>query len=685
MAGLPYIFVPDTIADANQVNANFQYLASLNQYFVPAAPTDGTTDAFPAISASIAAAAANGGGTVLLGPYTYQLSAMLQVNAPQVNIMGMGGGTTVLAQNFTPSSTNPAILFSGPNSKSCIFQAFSLQGPGVSATGSVPGPTTPSAPQLGSGWAFLNFGGSQNIVDSVNADGTYHGFGTIVFSEQHFRNCQAGMGGAQVQQQFGFFAMGPEGSAATGSFTIGGTVTAGDTLSIVLDDGQGNVLTTGPYTVTTQDANASNPAFHAAISFTTFINNGNSVVGPLANWNPAQSGGAVITLSIDIPPTASQPTYTPSATGGHTTVTPDVLTQVTGGTRQKNPVSQVVSFVDCSMPHASLKVHNVGNFASSEGIHIDGAVTSVGVQNFGTTAALYTIRVVNQLSGSNKPAKFLQLANISSDHTHFSGISLEDATEVRLDGVHNIANFGGGSPAEAWAINIGNNCGSVEIYSPSITSCQSGGIGIGSSGPVLIDAPKIFQVGNHYLSGIGFYGSNSVVGVTIKGGKIGANDLSSGGGGNNSYAIDLVGPGSPNSFTGTMRSLTIQNVDVTGLAGAINVGTVISAALTANGAGAYNTIQHNPGYDPTLTVTQPTPPSAGSPGATTYNPFAADCLVWVVPAGGASITAINIVTNDGTITQTVSYSTPFAVMVPANTGIELSFPSGTITWNWWPI
>jgi hypothetical protein len=138
------------------------------------------------------------------------------------------------------------------------------------------------------------------------------------------------------------------------------------------------------------------------------------------------------------------------------------------------------------------------------------------------------------------------------------------------------------------------------------------------------------------------------------------------------------------AFTSTVQSLTIEDVDVTGIAGAINTGTVISAAISTFGLAAYNTIKNCAGYNPVLGVSQPTPPTAGSPTAPVFNPFAADCSVWIVPAGGATVTQIVIITNDGTIAQTVSYTAGFNVQVPANASITLSFSSGTVTWNWWP-
>ena len=183
---------------------------------------DGVTDDAPAINRALAAAAANGpqGGTVLLGPYHYLVNSMIVNNASNVNILGMGEGTSGIIQGFNPSAANPAILMNATNANSCNYSSFTLIGPGVSATGSIPGPTTPSNPQLGTGWGFLNFGGAECKLSYVNTAGIFHAFGAIVFGTTGFTNCEAGMGGIQQSTQYAFYAQGPQGSAAVGTITI---------------------------------------------------------------------------------------------------------------------------------------------------------------------------------------------------------------------------------------------------------------------------------------------------------------------------------------------------------------------------------------------------------------------------------------------------------------------------------
>ena len=434
------------------------------------------------------------------------------------------------------------------------------------------------------------------------------------------------------------------------------------------------------YTVTAADAGAPTPANAVATSYASWLNNSDIVNGFFANWNTCVASGNTVALSINVPSDATTPTYSVSSTGT-TVVSPTATTAVTGGSRLKNPVSQVFSVSNCQVTQAEYKPSKGVSYASTEGVHIDGAVTSVSVNEFGTTGVHYGVRFANANSGSDANPNLISIKGASFDHTHFCSISHESGNLVSITDVKIIANFGAGPPPTSYAINIAPTAGGAEIRDCEISHCDSGGIGIGN-GPVYIDNCRIFQVGRHYLSDINFYGSNAIVGIGIRNCALGAPNLATGGNGTNMYGIDFVGPGT--LFTGTIQSVTIQNNAITGSAGAINLGTVISDALTAFGLGAYNTIKNNPGYNPTLSVSQPSPPAAASPGNLVLNPFACDCLVWVIPAGGATITSIAIATNDGDNILTVSYTGAFPVFVPANAGIILTFTSGTVTWNWYP-
>ncbi len=116
--------------------------------------------------------------------------------------------------------------------------------------------------------------------------------------------------------------MDPSLLAATGTITIGGSPTAGDTLQAVLTDGIGGAFTVS-YTLTSADNGSVN---QTASDFAQAINASPAVVGPQAFLAPCTVSGAVITLTPLAPGAAgSSITSTNTATpggAGHVSVSP---------------------------------------------------------------------------------------------------------------------------------------------------------------------------------------------------------------------------------------------------------------------------------------------------------------------------------------------------------------------------
>lgn len=115
---------------------------------------------------------------------------------------------------------------------------------------------------------------------------------------------------------------GVNGTFASGTLTIGGTPTVGDTVSATLVNGV-NSVTTSAYTVQAGDTVAT-----IATALTNLI-----LASPADVFVSASSTGAVITVTAVAFGTAGNAiTIQGTATGGHTTITPTTATNLTGGT-----------------------------------------------------------------------------------------------------------------------------------------------------------------------------------------------------------------------------------------------------------------------------------------------------------------------------------------------------------------
>ena len=644
------------------------------------APTDGITDAVPAWNRAVAAATANGGGTVLLGPYKYNFLSQGMNNGSNVNCLGMGEGTTVINMGFVASSSNPSVLQLGPASSSCEYSHFSIKGPGNGAIGAVPGPSTIAAPQLGYGWGILNFGGASNHIERVTISGCYHGIGGIAFSAFSIQNCTFNMGGPQTSPQYAISAQGRAGTDAIGQGVITGTPTVGDTLGCIFNDGQGTVVDTGPYTLT--DSDAANGVNGTTLSFQSFLNASDAVNDPDANWLPVQASGNQVNVAIPLPAVGTTPTYNFYATGS-VIITPTGATAVTGGTLGGNPQSFPFSVKYCNVPQAQLGGGGTGK-ASTEGVHIDGGVQSWNVDGMGTTGVRYSVRVANVNSGNSRNSSLCSIKGVSSDHTRVSAISLENGGGCDIRDCSIIAGYGGGPPVVNYAIAVlPTYNGGATIRNCSITNCAGGGIGMGANG--LIEGCRINAVGKGVLSCINVIGGNDITGLMIRGNKLGTPNLANFGGigGTQRHAIDV-----DSTFTGTLRSFTIEGNDIEGRGQALAVGTTLAAMIAALGNKAYWTIRNNPGAGlGTVTgISYPTVPAAGATvGA--VNPFATECTVELFPAVGTTITATEIFDSFGNhliYPSGAASGEKVTVHCPAHCSLLPVYASGSLTWVWQP-